>query len=266
MNIYDTYQYSYATPYSVFSNSAVWILMIYLIILVVVGIFALVGYILKGMGMYAMAKRQGMETPVLAFIPFARVWLQGELSGEIKLKEKKIGSPGIWLLVMPFAYGAIYTIGYIVILIVMFGSVLGARSNVHFGGVGVTILLVFILLLVVATILYSALYKVLKVLVDYQIFSRVTSRNMAVVHSVLGVLIPLYESICFFIMRNRSYDSEDSQTESQAENQSEVQTEGQTEVQTEDAQAAGTLLLPVEEVKMPADAEQGTESNDDKEE
>ena len=59
------------------------ILMFYLIILLVGLTVAVVNYIFRGIGMYNnMAKREGMDYPWLAFVPFARTYLQGEL-GEI---------------------------------------------------------------------------------------------------------------------------------------------------------------------------------------
>ena len=46
----------------------------------------------------------------------------------------------------------------------------------------------------------------LRILVNRQIYEKFTTPGMAVAHAVLGVLLPLYESICLFVMRNRPYN------------------------------------------------------------
>ena len=74
--------YDYSSPYM--ESTLIGIMMILFIIMLVCAIFALLSYILKGIGMYTMAKRQGMDYAWLAFIPFARTYLHGELAGDRK--------------------------------------------------------------------------------------------------------------------------------------------------------------------------------------
>ena len=81
MGYYDGY--SYETTVSGGDAVGITILLIYLIVLLVWGLVSLAGYILKGIGMYTIAKRRGMDYPWLAYVPFARAYLQGELGGEI---------------------------------------------------------------------------------------------------------------------------------------------------------------------------------------
>ena len=64
--------------------------------------------------MYNMAKREGMDYPWLAFVPFARTYLQGELGGTVHLKNKQIKNPGIWLIVLPFISSIVTGILYVV--------------------------------------------------------------------------------------------------------------------------------------------------------
>ena len=79
MGYYDGY--SYETTVSGGDAVSITILLIYLIVLLVWGLVSLAGYILKGIGMYTIAKRRGMDYPWLAYVPFARAYLQGELGG-----------------------------------------------------------------------------------------------------------------------------------------------------------------------------------------
>lgn len=208
-----TYEYGYTYPYnysygSSTGSSIMWILMIYLLVIVVWAIFALAAYILKGIGMYTMAKREGMENPWLAFVPFARTYLQGELGGSITFKEKTMKNPGIWLLALPFIGAAVCLVFYIALYAVGMGALFRSISNNYFTvGVGtITVLIVVLILFVVYAVVYQAVYMTFRVLVNHQIFGRYTSKTMSVVHGVLCVLIPLYEPICFFVMRNKPYN------------------------------------------------------------
>ena len=67
-------------------------------------------------------------------------------------------------------------------------------------------MVILFILLIVAAILYQAVYGVLTALVNFQIYGRFTTRNMAIAHSVLSSLVPLYESFCLFALRNRDFN------------------------------------------------------------
>ena len=108
------YHYSYDSA----ENTAIAVLSICLIVLVLIGVFALAAYILHSIGLYTIGKRIGYSIPWLAFIPFARDYMQGELAGEISLKTKKIKNPGVWNLVMPIISGVIFWIFYMLFFLV----------------------------------------------------------------------------------------------------------------------------------------------------
>ena len=207
MRYYNSYDYMQSS----YDDVGVWVLMIYAIVMLVVGIFSLASYIIKGIGMYTIAKRQGQENPWLAFVPFARTYLHGELAGEIALKEKKIKSPGIWLLAMPFVYSAVFSAFYVVIMVFGIGIVMKmgigyGNYGFSFGTGGIMGMIVFLLILIVVSVVYEAVYKVLGILVNRQIYRSFTSDNMSIAHAVLSAIVPLYESICMFVMRNRPYN------------------------------------------------------------
>lgn len=209
-----TYEYSYNISSEPTDAVVMGILSIYLIILLVCLVFYLVSYILKAVGVYTMAKRQGMDYPWLAFVPFARTYLQGELAGSITLKKKTVKNPGIWYLALPFIFSAVITVFYIIFIGVVGVSTFMAVANVSSGngtsaasiGVGSIIgLIVCLLLFVIVAVIYEAVYKVLAILINHQILMRFTTKNMSIAHAVLCATIPLYESICLFIMRNKDY-------------------------------------------------------------
>ena len=208
-----SYEYTYEYPVNSGGSDAVFaaVMAIYLIIFVVALIFLIVDYIFHSIGMYSIAKRMGKSYPWLAFIPFARDYLHGELAEEIVLKNKSIKNPGIWKLVMPIISGVIFSVFYIVFLgAVGFSAFLevGAQhsQNPSVGAGTILTILVIILIWTIVTVLYEAVHKVLSVLIDFQIFRRFTSRNMAVAHGVLSVIVPFYEAFCLFFMRNKPFN------------------------------------------------------------
>ena len=119
------YHYSYDSA----ENTAIAVLSICLIVLVLIGVFALAAYILHSIGLYTIGKRIGYSIPWLAFIPFARDYMQGELAGEISLKTKKIKNPGVWNLVVPIISGVIFWIFYMLFFLVSgMGMMMDYRS------------------------------------------------------------------------------------------------------------------------------------------
>lgn len=204
------YEYNYDYPSYVNSNGSLFVALmyIYLIILTVIAIFALASYIFHSIGLYTIGKRMGREHAWLAFIPYARDYFHGELAGEISLKNKSIKNPGIWKLVLPIIYSAVAGILIVLVVIAGIGAGVATGTNRGMGGFAAIIsslIGVYVLILVLA-VAYTAVYSVLRVLIDIQIYERFTTRNMAVVHSVLSAILPLYESICFFVMRNRDFN------------------------------------------------------------
>lgn len=223
MGFYNEYSYEYPPA----MNSIASVLMIYMLILLVWGIFELVCYIIKGIGLYTIAKRQGAEYPWLAFIPFARTYLQGELGGDILLKKKSIRTPGIWLVILPIIEGVAVFIFYLLVVgIIGFGTY--STMNYYGSGAGMIVTLILVMLgFILIMIVFGAALQVLRVLVNHQILERFTSRNMSIVHAILMGIVPLYEPICFLIMSRRPYNpGMEPKSEMSAPEQEEPQSEG----------------------------------------
>lgn len=199
-----TYEYNY--PVSNSEGLVGVILSVYLIILTLILAFVLVSYIFHSVGLYTIGKRMGKEYPWLAFIPYARDYFQGELAGPIKLKNKEIKNPGIWNLVIPIISSVLA--GVFGVLIILVTGVGAAAQISGAGGAGIALLFVIMLytLLIVAVIAAQTAQMALKVLINKQILERFTAGNMGLVHAVLMIVVPLYEAICFFVMRNREFN------------------------------------------------------------
>lgn len=237
----DIYGYSYSVPaQNSMSGFGMGILMIYVIAMLVIALISLASYILRGIGLYTIAKRRGMNHPWLAFVPFMRTYLQGTLGGDIKFKNKTMRDTGIWLAVIPFMYGMVFTVLYGVMMLC--GIVTVFSMAVHVGVGRILFLTLLILIFVVVSVGYKVLYKTLRVLVNRQIYQNMTSENMAIVHAVIGALVPLYESICIFVLRNREAKAEDATSDGAdaAEPEATDAGAGAAEPETADAGAGAT--------------------------
>lgn len=206
MNFY----YSYDTNLdSIVGTAASTILSVVSVAMAIWGVCWIAGYILRGFGLYTIAKDQGDANAWMAFVPFARQYQQGALAGDITIKKKTIRKTGILFLVLPIAWGIV---SY---LISMVCSMSVAGKLIKYGIFAVQgqkffdlediiePLMGFFLIYALLMLVYKAVYNVLQILIDMQILSKYTEGNMPVIHSVLSVFVPLYESICFFVISRK---------------------------------------------------------------
>lgn len=202
------YDYGYSYNYDMSNSVFAALMSIYLIIFMVALIFWIVEYVFFAIGLYTIAKRMGRNYPWLAFIPFARKYLHGELAGTIELKTRKIKNPGVWKLVLPIIAGAAFSLFMIILMVVLGIGTFMAVGSYGYGISGGTIMLAVVLLLIAAvvSVLYQAVYKVLCVLINIQIYDRFTTHNMGIVHAVLSAVVPLYEAFCLFVMRHKEFN------------------------------------------------------------
>ena len=202
------YNYSYGTGLDSSSSMETMILAVYSVFILVWAVISLASYVLRGIGFYTIAKEHGDENAWMAFVPFARKYQQGELAGNITLNKKRIQKTGIWFLVLPIAWGIVsYLIGMI-FGVSMIGKVvryvMSSYGNYNFDVEDIMgILVAFLIVYVLAALIYKAIYTVLLTLIDVAILNRYTEGNMPLVHGVLCALFPLYESICVFVISRR---------------------------------------------------------------
>ena len=60
-------------------------------------LISLAGYLLYGLGIYDIAMEKGIKNPWFAFIPVLRKYLHGQIAGEIRLGNRQLKNPGIWM-------------------------------------------------------------------------------------------------------------------------------------------------------------------------
>jgi hypothetical protein len=185
-------------PYTTFGGMAP----AFVVILITLLTAKFLSYIIKAIGLYTIAKNEGRDYPWLAFIPIVRRYLQGQVAGPIHFKHRSILHTGVWYLVLPMIGAVISNIFVFIIGYTLASQLPWIYYNYSFafwyGIVGMLILMIAICI----EGLYSIAYEIFYVLMNKQIFERVTTSNMAILHSMLCVFVPFYESIAFFILRN----------------------------------------------------------------
>ena len=215
---------------------------------------ALAGYICRSTGLYVMAKRESIPHPWMAFVPVLQRYLQGELCGDINFGKKTLRDTGIWLAVIPFLYTFVIQIVFAVAVLTGMGmgfSYMGMNGNGRIAGsLGFSVTVLLAAAAVIGALALTAVYRVLFVLVNQRIFGRYTSETMKTVHAVLSALIPLYESIAFFVMRNQSY-YETVQMPEQAAEEETVQMSEQPAMEEESLQMPEQPATEEESLQMP---------------
>lgn len=176
------------------------IFMIYGLIIFAACIIGLVKYFLRGFALYRIASRKGMDNPWLAFVPFGRTYLYGEIGGALEIGRHTVRTPGIWLIVLPIIYAVVLGVCYFIFFILlMMGIAVGAN------GFFTLLFVLFILVFMGAAILYSVGYNVLRSLVNLAVIGHFSKGNMAIVHMLAFLFVPLYAEIYLFIHRNRPF-------------------------------------------------------------
>lgn len=173
-------------------------------ILLVYGLSILM-YVLRAIGMYSIAKRRGIKSPWMAWVPVVDQYLLGSISdqyhyvvkGENKSKRKALLTLNIIMWVLYIAMMAMYGV-------VMFNMVTGAIDGMSesamleviigptIGMLGISLPIIGIAIAIMI-IRYMALYDL------YQS----CSPNNAVLYLVLGIVIGFLEPIFIFVSRKK---------------------------------------------------------------
>lgn len=174
--------------------------MIYLVCLMAVVIIAVGAYILKSCGLYKIAEKKGIENAWAAWIPFVRIYYQGELAGKITIGKKTLKKPGIWLILLPMAGNALTAV---LILFIAAMAVFAMFENFVAGGFIISVLLpgfavVFGIAGTAVSLGIMVAKHVLEVFVNRQIYQSATEDSMALFHAIAGLFVPGYESVCIF--------------------------------------------------------------------
>ena len=99
MGIYNFYEMSSNIIASFFANKNVTAFLIGTLISLLIWIVA---FILQGIGIYTMAKKQGLKKKALAFVPFVNIWYIGKLAGECHFFGQRMKRAGMYAMIAQF--------------------------------------------------------------------------------------------------------------------------------------------------------------------
>ena len=142
----------------------------------------------------------------MAFVPFARTYYHAgiwQVDPTEKIRRSKIRDCGNCF--FPIIYSGAIGI-YVLVLVFGIGMTLaGSAVNQNVTGAGMSVLaFLYVFRSDHCFDLHSGAVQIaLNVLVNKQIYENFAEGNMPVIHAVLSSLVPLYEAICLFIMRER---------------------------------------------------------------
>ncbi|MBQ8264424.1 MAG: hypothetical protein IJY96_06595 [Oscillospiraceae bacterium] len=204
------YQYSsdpYAGIYDNYYALEEMLMSIGIAVLAIFGVLmllGLVGYIFQSIALTRIGRRRGIKASWLIWIPIARNWSIGALADEYD------GRNG-----MKRYFRIILLVCVILSLLISCGSFAGIESvselvedieNLDFDNMYPA--LIKMLITVYGTLIISSLacvvHSTLTYICIYKIYESLSPRR-CVLHFVLGLFIPLYQSICLFCLRNKGY-------------------------------------------------------------
>ena len=79
-----------------------------IISLIVSLLIAFVGFLLKAIAIFIMAKKRGLKNKWFAFVPFLNYVLLGKLVGPVRLFNVKMKNAGLWMAIVSFSLEIIY--------------------------------------------------------------------------------------------------------------------------------------------------------------
>ena len=172
------------------------------------GRFALMiaAYVLRSIGLYAIAKRRGISNPWLAWIPVAWVWVLGSISDQFRYVTKaQVKNKRITLLVMEliqFVVSIVMTVLMVIAFIDFIEVAEMAVSEEALAMQGVTLALKVLGVCAVIGALALAT-TIIRFIALYDVYMSVNPAN-AVLFLVLSILFSITEP--FFIFFNRKKD------------------------------------------------------------
>ena len=182
--MYNSYPSSVSSSSSIASFIVLW-----LVIFAIAGVLSLIPYALESFGLYNIAKKMGVQKPWMAFVPFARKYLEGTIAGEISAFGKTVTKTGLWNVAYPIGAGIIYFILSFIVGIItgILASVVGILGSL-FSLVGLVLYIIPI-----SVVVFSALVRM-------KICSKYMDHSDSLLHAILSAVIPVYAAILMFIL------------------------------------------------------------------
>lgn len=163
-------------------------------------------FVLKGFGLYRMAKSLGINNSWLSFVPFADLYILGSIASKyIKKDGSKSAKFGI---ILPIIYAIAYVIAIIffVVFIVFCLNLIVEAEQAMFDPNSFSLnlsMFIPVVITYIITLISGIIYKVLFFISLWRVFAIFDNDNKTI-FLVLSILFSILAPIFIFIMRNNN--------------------------------------------------------------
>lgn len=185
-----------------------------IMVFVVLGLYLIImgvgiaSYIMNSLSLYTIANRRQIKNPWLAWIPIAALWIQGSIADDY---DEQNGIKRKWRVVL-LTLSVISTIGVIIVYVamVLWMLVMAAEYSYSYIEPDVPEIVGFIVMLygaLILVILVASALQICKAITLYKIYES-TVPEKSLKYMLVGLLVPLAESICLMKCRKQGYSKE----------------------------------------------------------
>ena len=186
---------------------------IFAVVYLVALVFGIVLYVLQSIGIYAVAKRRGINNPWLAWIPVGVLWILGSISDQYQYVVKgRVRNRRKTLLGVSIAVFACLLVEIIAAVVLVVAAVIGENA-VAAGIGGIVMLLLYLAVLVMAIILLVFTYIAM-----YDLYVSCDPSN-ATTYLVLSIVFNITQPFFMFFSRKKDYGMPPRKAETQPEPQ-----------------------------------------------
>ncbi len=201
------YEYGYYETVSAADTTASLMMMIFMA--VVYGglfLFLIANYVLNALAWHKVAKKEGLNTPWLAWIPVADNLIVGGVASKIDKLSGKERSWGKLLLILSAVMAGGMTVGYVIFFVMIVVSAVSMAASEALGVVLMVVTCVLFYALIFAAALTGQASSYLRVICVYKYFDYVKSEKMFK-YMLLYLMVPFAGPIC--IMKTLKNEEDD---------------------------------------------------------
>ena len=166
-------------------------------------ITALAGYILQSIAMTRIGRRRGIKAAWLAWIPIANVWTTGAIADDHDAQQGRKRNFRATLLILII----IFILAYVFLFVGAF-SMAGELEAVDTFSEELAPIVIKLMVTMYtgmfAIVFAATVFSAIHFICIFKIFESLSPRR-CVLHFILGILIPFYQPICLFCLRNKGY-------------------------------------------------------------
>ena len=189
----------------IFDGLGVGVAAFYTVYSLVVSSFGIASYVLRALGLYAIAKRRGINHPWMSWVPVLDLWVLGCISDQYQyVVNGKIKNKRKWLLGLNIALAVMYIAFFVFCGVAVFSAISGATGSMGADKLVAALLGPVMGLLIGLLPLIGILIAVMVVryIAMYDLYTSCTPQNN-VLFLVLSIFFPVTEPFYLFFIRTK---------------------------------------------------------------